>query len=281
MTKLFVIGATGYVGTNFIRAAALKGHWDVVTVGRQGCDIYLDLATDHFGELMERVHSGDGVLLLASISSPDQCQKKSRTARRVNVVNTINLIEKLVSKGVRVVFASTDAVFGGTTGSCTDDQIQCPAGIYGQTKAAVELAFMDEPLTTVARFSYVVGAGDKYTDMLRNACNSGEEIEVFEGFKRNIVSIDDVTDGLCSLYDDWEKFAGERINFSGPELIGRDQLTAALADTAMSRLAYKVVQAPSGFWDSRSKVINTHNEKFSELLGKPAKGLKQIVEEWK
>ncbi len=166
-------------------------------------------------------------------------------------------------------------------GSFADDDIQCPAGIYGQMKAAVELAFMHEPLTTVTRFSYVVGAGDKYTEMLRNACSSGEEVDVFEGFKRNIVSIDDVTDGLCSLYDNWERFAGERINFSGPELIGRDQLTAALADTAMSQLAYNVVKAPSGFWDARSKVINTHSEKFSELLGRPARGLQQIVEEWR
>lgn len=281
MTKVFAIGATGYVGSNFVRAAALKDHWDVITVGRQDCEINLDLATDDFDELMEQVRRGDGALLLASISSPDQCEKDPRTARHVNVVNTINLIEKLVSKGVRVVFASTDAVFGATKGSCTDDYIQCPAGIYGQMKAAVELAFMHEPLTTVARFSYVIGAGDKYTEMLRNACYSGEKVDVFEGFMRNIVSIDDVTDGLCFLYDDWEKFAGERINFSGPELIGRDQLTAALANTAMSQLNYNVVQAPSGFWDARPKIINTHSEKFPELLGRPARGLQQIVEEWR
>lgn len=279
MRRIIVLGASGYVGSACVRRFPVMTELPTLTAGRHGGEFSVDLATEDFSSLTSSLRYGDTLIFLAAISSPDLCAKESGVARRVNVENTISLIEQLTIKGVRVVFCSSDAVMGGYSQKSYDESPVRPSGAYAEMKGAVEMAVEGNPFVKIARFSLVIGSGDKFTEMLRHASRTGDEIEIFSGFKRNVVSIDDVTEGLCCLAENWEKFPQKVFNFSGPELVSRERLVIAISDMIPS-LRFRVTEASESFWNNRERVIETDCHNFSILLGRPPRSLRQIIDSW-
>ena len=98
-------------------------------------------------------------------------------AYKVNVKSSIDLINKLTEKETRVIFSSTDAVFGKMLTEASDHSDLNAFGQYGEMKAAVENAVLNNSLVKVIRFSYVLGLGDKYTTMLTQAAEFNRPLQ--------------------------------------------------------------------------------------------------------
>lgn len=279
MSKIFVLGANGYVGSALVNKIKALNEYVVISAGREGCDIYLDLLSSH-QSLLDEVEPNDFVVFLAAASSPDICNNKMDLASSINVTATGNLIETLISKGVRVIFSSTDVVFGNSEHKIDDGSELCPAGAYGKMKAEIEVMFKNEHLFKVVRFSYIIGPGDKYTSMLFNMAEKNQTIEVFDGFDRCVVALSDVIDGLFFLIKKWDNVPEGSINFAGPECISRWALTTAFAERFCPTLKCSLVEAPNGFWDSRPKRIDMKSSLFSKLLGKKPKTIHDNFKFW-
>lgn len=277
MAKVFVAGGRGYIGSCLCSSGFSERK--TLLVGRADYNVFLDLNISDFSSVLMRVEAGDFFILLSAISSPDACAKSTELAWRVNVTNTITLIEELITRGVRVVFASSDVVFGKHSGISYENSHLQPAGIYGDMKAEVEKAVSGNPLVKVVRFSLVLGKGDKFSEMLKVSASLGKKVSVFAGFERNIVSIDDVTEGIMRLVVSWDDFPEQLYNFSGPHLVSREEMTAALAQV-IPGLLYTVTEAPEGFWVNRERVIETDCKNFTRLLGRKPKNLEQIISGW-
>lgn len=277
--KIYVLGSTGYIGEALYSYLKIKYSGDVKSAGRQGCDVYVELAKD-FSELVNLVSENDIVVFLSSISSPDICKQQPELAQKVNVLSTISLIEKLTAKAVKVIFTSTDIVFGNTDKAVDDTSALAPFGDYGQMKASVEAAVSDNSLVKVIRFSYVLGEGDKYTTMMAELSENEEELEVFDGFERNAVSLDDVVFGIYQLIINWHDIDSSAINFSGPELISRLKITDLFNRNVCSNLKYKAIEAPAGFWNARPKTIEMKSEIFSTLLGREPITIEHKLKNW-
>ncbi|MDA9837091.1 sugar nucleotide-binding protein [Luminiphilus sp.] len=279
MKRIVILGASGYVGCSCARHYSSMTDVFTITAGKAGCELSVDLVSDNFVSFISSVWPGDTVLFLAAISSPDRCAELGGAAQLINVNNTISLIEQLTAKGANVVFCSSDAVMGKYAVKSYENSPVRPSGIYGEMKAAVELAVSENPNVKVARFSLVLGSGDKFTEMLKHASASGQEVEIFAGFVRNVVSIDDVTEGLYLLAKYWDQFPQKVFNFSGPELVSRECLVATFADV-IPGLRYRVTDAPEKFWTNRERSVETDCHNFSLLLGRPPRSLSQIVSSW-
>lgn len=279
MSSIYVVGASGYVGSRVVdEKEKYAMGYSIKTAGRRVGDIFVDLDSGEFSELLESVKPSDCVILLAAVSAPDLCKKEPKRARRINVEHTISLIEALVARGVRVVFSSSDVVYGRTAGKKSDDSDLSPMGEYGEMKAEVERRFANDELVKIIRFSYIYG-GDKFTTMLENSAKNDEIVDVFSGFSRNIVSIDDVIEGIYKLAHDWTSIGEQVFNFSGPDLVSRDQMTFALTGV-IPDLKFTVSEAPDLFWVSRSKIIETGCANFTKLLGREPRTLNYSVENW-
>lgn len=278
--RIYVLGSSGFIGGELLSYLKSEYTGVVKSAGRTGCDVYVDLAED-FSELVNTASEKDIVVFLSSISSPDICKQQPELAKKVNVTSTVNLIEILTEKGVRVIFTSTDIVFGNANKTVDDASSLVPFGDYGEMKANVERAVSENSFVKIIRFSYVLGEGDKYTTMMADLSKRGDELEVFDGFERNVVSLDDVTYGIYKLIVNWDKIESTVINFSGPELISRLRITELFNRNVCSKLKYKATEAPSGFWNARPKIIEMQSDIFSTLLGREPITIEHKLKNWR
>jgi len=278
MSKIYVLGSSGFIGTALVKKLA-EHNESFLTVGRENSDIHLELGECH-QNLTNAAQGGDVVIFLSAISSPEICNNQRELAERINVTTTIDLIRKLLLKDVRVVFSSTDVVFGCSVGISDDNSEAFPFGVYGEMKARVENEFSDNKFFKSVRFSYVMGPNDKYTNMLMDLANSNKPLEVFEGFERNVVALSDVTDGLLLLTQNWNYVHENRINFAGPQCVSRWFLTKAFSERFCHNLKFSLVDAPEGFWDSRPKRIEMTSSVFPRLLGRRPKTINENLDNW-
>ena len=109
MSKIYILGSTGFIGAQLLSHLKKFYKDNVVTVGRKACDVYADLNND-YSELVNLVTKDDFVIFLSSISSPDICNKQPIMAYKVNVKSSIDLINKLTEKETRVIFSSTEYI---------------------------------------------------------------------------------------------------------------------------------------------------------------------------
>jgi len=264
MRKIFILGATGYVGNHL--KTFLSDGFSLVTVGRKNSDIHFDLETGEFNDLLDQVNEDDTIIFLSAVSAPDQCEKNFKLAHAINVKNTITLISELLKKNARVIFSSSDVVFGMASGVCTEMSERRPFGKYGQMKCAVEEHFLNNPGFFIIRFSYILGRGDKFSEMVKEHSLNGKLLDVFDGFERSVVSINDVLLGIKNIILNWNQIDTRIVNFSGPDLVSRQQIVLALAQQNFPDLQYQFTEAPESFWLGRPKRINTKSCFLESIL---------------
>jgi dTDP-4-dehydrorhamnose 3,5-epimerase/reductase len=83
-------------------------------------------------------------------------------AWQVNAVGARNLAEVATRRDITLVHISTDYVFDGTQDPHTEDEQFSPLGVYGQSKAAGDLAVGLTPKHYLLRTSWVIGDGKNF-----------------------------------------------------------------------------------------------------------------------
>lgn len=276
--NVYIVGSSGFIGSSLYESLDISNKF---TVGRSGCNVFLDLANGNCDDLLSEVEIGDFVILLAAVSSPDLCEKNFEQAYNINVTNTILLIDKLLLKGVKVIFSSSDAVFGAANRLCLDDCEPKPFGQYGKMKSKVEENFRGNENFFVIRFSYVLAKDDKFSLMVGEHADAKQNLDVFDGFERNVISLDDVLLGIQNIIFKWDEIETRMVNFSGSQLVSRQDIVKELAEKKYPNLTYSFTNAPDSFWKGRPKRINTESKYLDAILKRPAKSYKESIKEYK
>lgn len=266
--RCVVIGATGYIGSQLFAAAAQGG--EVLGTSSSAASsqhTHLNLAAP--ADFVERnVRPGEVVYLTAAISAPDVCASNPGWARQVNVVGTGEIIEQALCAGARVVFFSTDAVYGDQDVEF-DESLQCmPAGEYASMKHEIENRFKGSNAFKSLRLSYVFSSEDKFTRYLRGCVRSGIPAEIFHPFLRSVVYRTDVVAGALGLAAQWDKVGEQNINFGGPEILSRVQFAEYLRGAGMSDLRFEVAHPEPAFFQQRPRSIAMRSPILSRLLGR-------------
>jgi len=171
---VLVTGATGAVGPRVVAALLESGcrvrtlSLDALHEGAWPADVDARLGDITDPAAVKTSMAGvDGVIHLAAllhiINPPPELRSRYE---RINVGGTANVIEAARQEGVgRVVFFSTIAVYGASTGSVlTEASPLCPDSFYAQTKVDAERIVLaakradGNPLGTVLRLGAVYGA---------------------------------------------------------------------------------------------------------------------------
>ena len=277
--QVFIFGASGFLGKVLLQNIGNRSK--PISVGRNDAQIFYDLNSSLPEDLEGWISSGDIWVFLAAVTSPDECESKPDFSLNINVNKTKILISWLTAHGVKVIFTSSDTVFGGKECLAYDDDSLQPIGVYATHKALIEKFVSKNNLVKVVRFSYILGHEDKFSCLVRASERSKKKLDIYLGFERCVVLIEDVISGLQRLINNWDSFDFKAVNFCGPVLVDRSEMASVLKEKRFPKLEYHCKEAPENFWCGRVKVINLDCTNFSKVLGRAPKSIYDLPQELK
>lgn len=158
------MGASGFIGRHLLAHLRSSGFEVIGTQAhaRERTLLNFDLLHHRINDCVDRsFFERPGrvqVVICAVIGDMDRCLAEQKLSWKINVENTIRLVDEVCALKARPVFFSTGFVFDGRTGYYTEDCPQSPANEYGRQKAEVERYLRENiPSAFVARLDKVVG----------------------------------------------------------------------------------------------------------------------------
>lgn len=272
-SAVYVFGGTGYIGSEIIQRLNVLEIENSI-VGRQKtskCFIDLD---DYDSNCLAHFKSGDYFICLAAISSPEVCSENYDYAHLVNVLNTKKLIEGLLDRGVNVLFASSDVVYGRTESPVDETDDINPQFEYAVMKAEVEDSFMAHPNFNVMRLSYVWSTGDKFTKYLIDSHLNMNVVDVFDPFIRSVISLDNVVEYVVHYVSNIGNIPSV-VNLCGPEFISRVQLVHEVSKHIS--LDYTVSKPSDDFFKYRPDQILMKSVYLEGILGRKADLISDVI----
>lgn len=89
-------------------------------------------------------------------------QKRRQNAWAANATAVANLARVATACGITLVHVSSDYVFDGTVTEHGEDEPFTPLSVYGESKAAGDIAASTAPRHYIARTSWVIGDGNNF-----------------------------------------------------------------------------------------------------------------------
>lgn len=156
--KILVTGSSGQLGTDVVALLKERGH-TVIPADLPEFDITDKECVENFIEK----NSPDALIHLAAYTAVDKAESEKEICRRVNAQGTENIAKVCGEKGIKMLYTSTDYVFGGDGENFfeTDAPVN-PCNVYGETKLAGEEAvkkYCNEYF--IVRISWVFGIHGK------------------------------------------------------------------------------------------------------------------------
>ncbi len=141
----------------------------------------------------------DLAVFCAGVTSVSECEHKVEWSRRVNVVNTLMLVDELMSKTVSVLYLSSTQVFDGSRPFCKPNDFVCPTTQYGRQKVEVEEKLLETGRASILRLSKVE---DMEADLLkrwRSSLARGEVIHPYDNIYLAPVKLSKLVSYICSM----------------------------------------------------------------------------------
>lgn len=141
--RFAVTGGLGFIGRQIVRRLGAEGHTAVIIdsaagQGLPGAEV-LRLDILDYGKLRAALEGVSGVFHQAALTSVQESWPREDLYRRVNVAGTANVLRAAHDLSLRVVHASSAAVYGDAGGHpVTEDAPRNPANPYGATKLEAE-----------------------------------------------------------------------------------------------------------------------------------------------
>ena len=193
MSNVVILGANGQLG---IALGAL--YPDATMLDSQDLDI-----TDHEQVVAYNWPVGGVVLNAAAYTAVDAAETPEgrRAAWNVNAAAVANLSRVATEKDLTLVHISSDYVFDGTNDLHTEEEPFAPLGVYGQTKAAGDIAAATTPKHYIVRTSWVVGEGNNFVKTMKMLVEKGVKPSVVSDQIGRLTFTDTLAAGIKYLLD--------------------------------------------------------------------------------
>lgn len=156
--KVIVTGSKGQLGTD-VMAELLKIGAEPV-----GADLpELDITDSQAVENFLKNSDADAVIHCAAFTNVDIAESEKEACKTINVDGTLNIARTCAKRGMKLLYLSTDYVFGGDGEAPFEtDSPTLPCNYYGETKLAGEKAVAENcEKHFIIRISWVFGENGK------------------------------------------------------------------------------------------------------------------------
>lgn len=254
--KTALVGSSGYIAEYILKRFAEEPAIEsVLKLDRtEEADVFIDLSEPEKFDysVLDNI---DYVVFTAAISGPDQCAKEYDSCWKINVTGTNFFIKEAIRRNCKVLFFSSDAVFGDIPGKIYDEESETQAYTpYGKMKKAVEDEFKGNSLFKAIRLSYVASAKDRFITYCLNCIKKGETADIFHPFYRNVIVVSNVVDIVTYFALHWDEYAPTFLNVAGKELISRVRMADELNRFLGGKLKYTISMLGEEFFANRPRI---------------------------
>ncbi len=170
---------------------------------------------------------------------------------KANATGPALLARACTEHGIALVHVSSDYVFDGTAELHAEDEAMSPLGVYGQSKAAGDLAVAGAPKHYIVRSSWVIGDGNNFVKtmaMLSGKVAAGDlpQVTVVNDQIGRLTFTDDMAKGIFWLLGYREGDAAP----SAPCEYGTYNLTGSGQPVSWAEVAKRVFDLANGNGDA-------------------------------
>ena len=187
--KILITGVTGQLGYDVAREATRRGH-DVVGTGRADdtyCRTYVkcDITNEYDIYRLISLVRPDAVIHCAAWTNVDKAEEYPDECFQVNCIATKNIAQACAAADIKMLYVSSDYVFGGAHMASTEPHPACKfpsegVNVYGHSKLMGELMVrhtLDKAF--IVRTSWVFGYnGKNFVKTMLNLGKTRNEITV-------------------------------------------------------------------------------------------------------
>jgi len=265
--NIAIIGSDGYIGSRLNEVLAALGN-NLIRISQPYAANDYELRLKHPEKFDYKILKNcDYVIFTAAVSSPDVCAKQYESSYQVNVTGTKYFIKKVMELHCKVLFFSSDAVFGEDTGTPFNEDSQTVANsAYGIMKKEIEDFYKSITLFKAIRLPYVISPKDKFSSYILKCRQSRKVAEIYHPFYRSCTTIDDVSDSVLWLIKNWDEYDSTFLNVCGTELVSRIRIVDEINRISAEKIKYTIVQPPESFFSNRSKTTEMRSLYLNKVL---------------
>ena len=214
--KIFITGATGFVGQNLVEYYSKRGH-----------EVYAFRRDEQLRECLRQFQPDAIINSAAEIYDPEHMFEPN-----IVMVQTILEYVRECDQYCRLIQIGSSSEYGPTDHSTTETDLLKPVDYYQATKGAATLMcqgwarFFNLPVWIVRPYS-VYGPGERPHRLfprLYRAFNYNEPMTLYQGH-HDFIYINDFVRGIDLVLQDWNLAPGEIVNFgSGSQTSNFDLL---------------------------------------------------------
>jgi nucleoside-diphosphate-sugar epimerase len=214
--KIFITGATGFVGQNLVEYYSKRGH-----------EVYAFRRDEQLRECLRQFQPDAIINSAAEIYDPEHMFEPN-----IVMVQTILEYVRECDQYCRLIQIGSSSEYGPTDHSTAETDLLKPVDYYQATKGAATLMcqgwarFFNLPIWIVRPYS-VYGPGERPHRLfprLYRAFNYNEPMTLYQGH-HDFIYINDFVRGIDLVLQDWDLAPGEIVNFgSGSQTSNFDLL---------------------------------------------------------
>lgn len=143
----------------------------------------------------------DTIINAAAYTAVDAAETNEGRAAawKINATAVSNLAKVANEFNITLVHISSDYVFDGTKASYTEEEGFCPLGVYGQTKAAGDIAVSTTKNHYIIRTSWVIGEGNNFVRTMKSLAERDIKPGVVNDQIGRLTFTDDLARGIKHL----------------------------------------------------------------------------------
>ncbi len=159
----------------------------------------------------------DTIINAAAYTKVDEAESASgrQQAWRVNAQAVRELAKTCTERDMTFVHVSSEYVFDGTASPHTEAEYPSPLGVYGQSKAAGDMAASMVPKHYIARTSWVIGDGPNFVRTMVNLANRNIEPKVVDDQVGRLTFTSTLVDAIDRLLADKAEYGVYNVTNSG------------------------------------------------------------------
>jgi dTDP-4-dehydrorhamnose reductase len=212
--RILITGVTGFVGRNLAYYWLYQTDLMIVGTGRSlerpahlpEAIHYIPLQLTDAVAVMQAIAAfkPDVVIHSAAMSKPNDCEVEQQLCYEVNVNATRYVVEACRQTGSRLVYMSTDFVFG-DHGPFAEDDNYDPVNYYGHSKVLAEAIVKESELdwsivrTVLVYGKQLPGLSPTFPQWVKLNLDQGKSIRVFTDQYRTPTYVPDLVNGINAI----------------------------------------------------------------------------------